>query len=222
MDIPPFFSAFDASNSIHSPLDCNHVIKKSPDKLDRVVTQDHTDREERDSSYRGMALKMHPWACGRCAREFSHENLRELTIHHRDHNHDSNPSDGSNWELVCIYCHDNEHSRYIDSEYAGTSTTEAPKIATTHNPVADLSVSLKKRVVIVGSGFRGKRKACKPALPHQTMHTVIPYAAFRHSSCQRIRQAIELAKTAFSDETLKPVPNVVFRQVSSAFVKNAD
>ncbi len=24
---------------------------------------------------------------------------------------DNNPPDGSNWELLCIYCHDNEHSR---------------------------------------------------------------------------------------------------------------
>ena len=32
-------------------------------------------------------------------------------MHHKDHNHDNNPPDGSNWELLCLYCHDNEHSR---------------------------------------------------------------------------------------------------------------
>ena len=116
--------------------------KESSDKLDRIVAQARRDREERDKSYRGMALKMYPWVCGRCSREFSRENLRELTVHHRDHNHDNNPSDGSNWELLCIYCHDNEHSRYIDSEYTGT-TTETQKSTTTHNPFADLGDLLK-------------------------------------------------------------------------------
>jgi len=116
--------------------------KESSDKLDRIVAQARRDREERDKSYRGMALKMYPWVCGRCSREFNRENLRELTVHHRDHNHDNNPSDGSNWELLCIYCHDNEHSRYIDSEYTGT-TTETQKSTTTHNPFADLGDLIK-------------------------------------------------------------------------------
>ena len=116
--------------------------KESSNKLDRIVAQARSDREERDKSYRGMALKMYPWVCGRCSREFNRENLRELTVHHRDHNHDNNPSDGSNWELLCIYCHDNEHSRYIDSEYTGT-TTETQKSTTTHNPFADLGDLLK-------------------------------------------------------------------------------
>ncbi len=118
--------------------------KESSDKLDRIVAQARSDREERDKSYRGMALKMYPWVCGRCSREFNRENLRELTVHHRDHNHDNNPSDGSNWELLCIYCHDNEHSRYIDSEYTGT-TTETQKSTTTHNPFADLGDLLKRK-----------------------------------------------------------------------------
>ena len=33
-------------------------------------------------------------------------------VHHRDHNDDNNPSDGSNWELLCLYCHENQHARY--------------------------------------------------------------------------------------------------------------
>ncbi len=118
--------------------------KESSDKLDQIVAQARNDREERDTSYRGMALKMYPWVCGRCTREFNHENLRELTVHHRDHNHDNNPSDGSNWELLCVYCHDNEHSRYIDSGYAD-ATSEVPKSTTTHNPFADLATLLKEK-----------------------------------------------------------------------------
>ena len=57
---------------------------------------------------------MYPWICGRCAREFTRANLQELTVHHRNHDHDFNPADGSNWELLCVYCHDNEHSRQMD------------------------------------------------------------------------------------------------------------
>src|SRR6187402_3967439 len=66
---------------------------------------------QKEQGYRERALKMYPWICGRCAREFTSKNIRELTVHHRDHNHDNNPADGSNWELLCLYCHDEEHSR---------------------------------------------------------------------------------------------------------------
>jgi len=54
---------------------------------------------QRESGYRDKALKMYPWVCGRCAREFAYSNLSQLTVHHIDHNHDNNPADGSNWEL---------------------------------------------------------------------------------------------------------------------------
>ena len=65
-----------------------------------------------DEDIRKRALKMYPWLCARCGREFNGRNLRELTVHHKDHDHDSNPEDGSNWELLCLYCHDEEHSKY--------------------------------------------------------------------------------------------------------------
>ena len=68
-------------------------------------------QRERENTYRERALKMFPWICGHCGREFEGKRLKELTVHHKDHNHDNNPADGSNWELLCIYCHDNEHSR---------------------------------------------------------------------------------------------------------------
>lgn len=118
--------------------------KKSLDKLDRIVAQACNDREEREKSYRARALKMYPWICGRCAREFRRENLQELTVHHRDHNHDNNPPDGSNWELLCIYCHDNEHSRLIDSEYTGNAK-DTQKSTSTHNPFEDLATMLKEK-----------------------------------------------------------------------------
>src|SRR5690606_34882523 len=81
---------------------------------------------QREQGYREKALKMFPWVCGRCGREFSGKRLSELTVHHKDHNHDNNPEDGSNWELLCLYCHDNEHSRYTD----GSTSPRPPPAAT--------------------------------------------------------------------------------------------
>ena len=96
---------------------------------------------KRERGYRERALKIYPWICGRCAREFDRRNLSELTVHHVDHNHDNNPNDGSNWELLCIYCHDEEHSKFENLVRYGS--TRAP-VATpaTHNPFADLKDDL--------------------------------------------------------------------------------
>jgi 5-methylcytosine-specific restriction endonuclease McrA len=109
--------------------------------LDRIVAEARRQQSERDSGYRERALKMYPWVCGRCSREFDRSNLRELTVHHRNHNHDDNPADGSNWELLCVYCHDNEHSRYVDSD--GSAREEKVAVATS-NPFAGLSGLLKR------------------------------------------------------------------------------
>ena len=110
----------------------------------QIVAEARLYREQREKSYREKALKMFPWVCGRCAREFSLSNLRELTVHHKDHNHDNNPADGSNWELLCIYCHDNEHSRYIDQAGANVSNTPQKEVATTFKPFSGLKDLLKK------------------------------------------------------------------------------
>ncbi len=85
---------------------------------DRMIAESVRNRQTREQGYREQALKIYPWICGRCAREFVRENLQQLTVHHRDHNHDNNPKDGSNWELLCLYCHDNEHSRESDHDAA--------------------------------------------------------------------------------------------------------
>jgi len=96
---------------------------------------------ERERGYREQALKLYPWICGRCAREFTRANLRELTVHHVNHDHDCNPVDGSNWELLCLYCHDEEHSKFANFiRYGGT--TENKKQAATHNPFAGLRDAL--------------------------------------------------------------------------------
>ncbi len=85
---------------------------------DRMIAETLRNRQTREQGYREQALKIYPWICGRCAREFTRENLQQLTVHHRDHNHDNNPKDGSNWELLCLYCHDNEHSRELEADAA--------------------------------------------------------------------------------------------------------
>ena len=112
-------------------------------RLDRIVAEARRARAEREQSYRGQALKLFPWICGRCAREFDHGNVHELTVHHKDHNHDHNPSDGSNWELLCIYCHDNEHQRYLEATGPLTRSRESAPGAT-HAPFADLAALLKR------------------------------------------------------------------------------
>lgn len=122
------------------------TMPKSPDsnKLDRIVAQARRDAEQRDKGYRERALKMYPWICGRCAREFTRTNLQELTVHHRNHNHDDNPADGSNWELLCVYCHDNEHSRYVDHTGVSASAAEDVTKPATANPFANLKSLLKR------------------------------------------------------------------------------
>ena len=112
-------------------------------RLDRIVAEARRNAEQRDKGYRERALKMYPWICGRCAREFARANLQELTVHHRNHNHDDNPADGSNWELLCVYCHDNEHSRYIDHTGVSAATAEDAPAAATSNPFANLKAMLK-------------------------------------------------------------------------------
>jgi 5-methylcytosine-specific restriction endonuclease McrA len=110
-------------------------------RLDRVVAEARRHSNEREAAYRERALKLFPWICGRCAREFSGVRLRELTVHHKDHNHDNNPLDGSNWELLCIYCHENEHARLLD-EAARARVPGAQGPVATHNPFADLQARL--------------------------------------------------------------------------------
>ncbi|MCP4119751.1 MAG: HNH nuclease family protein [Desulfobacteraceae bacterium] len=106
-------------------------------------------QRERENTYRERALKLFPWICGHCGREFAGKNLRELTVHHKDHNHDNNPPDGSNWELLCIYCHDNEHSRdQVADAYDTTSPTGRSSDSDndfTDNPFAGLSGLMKDK-----------------------------------------------------------------------------
>jgi len=115
---------------------------------DRMIAEAIRNRQTRESGYREQALKIYAWICGRCSREFTRENVQQLTVHHKDHNHDNNPPDGSNWELLCLYCHDNEHSRELDADAArqsgiGELGANAATRATAQ-PFANLKDLLKK------------------------------------------------------------------------------
>ncbi len=94
----------------------------------RILGSLHHDRREREKGYRSRALKLFPHVCGSCGREFEGKRLRELTVHHKDHNFKNNPNDGSNWELLCLYCHDHEHETHVhDARGMGPATVgEAP------------------------------------------------------------------------------------------------
>ncbi|MEJ2199812.1 MAG: YajD family HNH nuclease [Desulfuromonadaceae bacterium] len=100
-------------------------------------------REEesvRQAGYREKALKLFPHVCARCSREFEGKKLRELTVHHKDHNHDNNPPDGSNWELLCLYCHDHEHTRGVQEQRAATTPlTDQSAPTLKHSPFAALA-----------------------------------------------------------------------------------
>ncbi|OSM05119.1 YajD family HNH nuclease [Magnetofaba australis] len=87
---------------------------ESSARIDQVVNQALDAQSKRNAGYREQSLKIHPWVCGRCGRVFTRETLSELTVHHVDHNHDNNPTDGSNWENLCVYCHDREHEKMHD------------------------------------------------------------------------------------------------------------
>ncbi len=111
-------------------------------RLDKAVVDAIRARDTREQGYRAQSLKIHPWVCGRCGREFNENNLHELTVHHKDHNHDNNPPDGSNWENLCIYCHDNEHARLVDPLTADAHFEQRSSTAT-HQPFSDLAKLLK-------------------------------------------------------------------------------
>jgi hypothetical protein len=116
------------------------------ERLDKLVAQAIKGRDTRLAGYREQSLRLHPWICARCAREFTRENLHELTVHHKDHNHDNNPSDGSNWENLCLYCHDNEHQRFAHLVRGYDVNLGAEKKAPAkHSPFAGLKGMLDKK-----------------------------------------------------------------------------
>jgi hypothetical protein len=114
-------------------------------QIDHVVAEMRKEEQTRQAGYREQSLKLFPHVCGRCTREFEGKKLRELTVHHRDHNHDNNPPDGSNWELLCLYCHDHEHTRGVQEQRSAEDSSErkdGPSLA--HSPFAALGDRFKQ------------------------------------------------------------------------------
>jgi 5-methylcytosine-specific restriction endonuclease McrA len=93
------------SYRIHRP-----TKKAASDKSVDEIVRELQRKAPRQSDYRERSLKIHGYICARCGREFDHKMSHLLTVHHKDGNHLNNPPDGSNWENLCIYCHDNEHT----------------------------------------------------------------------------------------------------------------
>lgn len=101
---------------------------------------------QRKQSFREQALKLFPWICAHCGREFDGRKVSQLTVHHKDHNHNNNPPDGSNWELLCLYCHDNEHQRYqVGDASAGAPPGVEQDRPSTFTPFARLADLLKRK-----------------------------------------------------------------------------
>jgi 5-methylcytosine-specific restriction endonuclease McrA len=114
-------------------------------KQDQLVAEMRKEEQQRQNGYRERALKLYPHVCGRCSREFEGKKMRELTVHHRDHNHDNNPADGSNWELLCLYCHDHEHTQGVQEQRSTDGPTDRQSKPTlAHSPFAALADKLKQ------------------------------------------------------------------------------
>jgi 5-methylcytosine-specific restriction endonuclease McrA len=104
--------------------DRRYTVHKKPGtgKIDSDKSFEDLLRETRKgrssaSTYREHSLKIHGLICAKCGREFSYTNSHLLTVHHKDGNHRNNPPDGSNWENLCVFCHDDEHSRGLLGDY---------------------------------------------------------------------------------------------------------
>jgi hypothetical protein len=124
----------------------SHNTSSDTDRLKRIVDEAMRNREQKEKGYRARALKLFPPICAHCGREFEGKRIRELTVHHKDHNHDNNPPDGSNWELLCTYCHENEHARQevadaYDKEMPGAAQEETSSF----RPFANLDALLKSK-----------------------------------------------------------------------------
>ncbi len=101
----------------------NTATEKSAEDVVRKIKKDAQKPPGED--YRERSLAIHGFVCARCGREFGPLNRQLLTVHHKDGNHLNNPPDGSNWENMCVYCHEDIHSRGVLGDYL-EGTAPAP------------------------------------------------------------------------------------------------
>ncbi len=106
--------------------------------------------------YRERSLAIHGLVCARCGREFDHTNRHLLTVHHKDGDHHNNPPDGSNWENLCAYCHDDVHSReilgeYLDGTQGGRDAVVVYDDEKSENSLGSLGAKLQEAIKNKGS-----------------------------------------------------------------------
>ncbi len=120
--------------------------KSDNEPLDPIVAEFRRNKAREEGAYRARALKLLPHVCAHCGREFEGRRLRELTVHHKDVDPTNNPPDGSNWELLCLYCHDNQHGRNAAAAaLTGDAPAEERETTGLQQPFAGLADLLKKR-----------------------------------------------------------------------------
>jgi 5-methylcytosine-specific restriction endonuclease McrA len=105
------------------------TVKDKPQEMRSAedVVRDLKREQQRlpGEDYREKSLALYGLICARCGREFDESTRHLLTVHHKDGNHDNNPFDGSNWENLCAYCHEDVHSRGILGEYLTGSSGQS-------------------------------------------------------------------------------------------------
>jgi len=134
----------ESMGSDNSKTDKPAMTKLSKEELDRFVEKARQLNSERMQGYREQSLKIHPWVCARCGRQFTVKTLKGLTVHHKDHNHNNNPPDGSNWENLCVYCHDHEHGRDLSGEGPDDHSDEGT-VPMGNNPFSKLGEMLREK-----------------------------------------------------------------------------
>ncbi|HPB10506.1 MAG TPA: HNH nuclease family protein, partial [Kiritimatiellia bacterium] len=63
----------------------------SPERRALLQAEIRRDIVARQDGYREKALRILPHVCASCGRSFDGKRLKELTVHHKDHNHNNNP-----------------------------------------------------------------------------------------------------------------------------------
>jgi predicted HNH restriction endonuclease len=125
------------------PVAAGEVNKSAEDSVREMKAAQKPPAGE---DYRDRSLAVHGLVCARCGREFDESKRNLLTVHHKDSNHHNNPADGSNWENLCVYCHEDVHSRGILAEYLGNDSSGR-----------EFSVVYEEKQVEPGSGILAEK-----------------------------------------------------------------
>lgn len=109
--------SWDTMNRKRTTFRKRQAKKPVTDRSVEEIVRELRERSTSTADYREQSLKIHGLICAKCGREFDPKDRRLLTVHHKDGNRLNNPPDGSNWENLCVYCHEDEHSRGLLGDY---------------------------------------------------------------------------------------------------------